>query len=79
MNRQDWTCVYGMVEIKKCATNDECYNKWWLGSSDRDKCILFDPSSHYTVAFDCTYCCTGKNCNADIKPPRDTWLIWDKW
>ncbi len=63
---------------RKCATQDECYSEWWQGTSDVDKCRRFDENFVMTLKFDCTWCCTGKNCNAGIKPPRNTYVMWDQ-
>jgi prepilin-type N-terminal cleavage/methylation domain-containing protein len=63
---------------RKCATEDECHSEWWLGTSDVDKCRRFNDNSVMTLKFDCTWCCTGKNCNAGVKPPRNTYVMWNK-
>lgn len=57
---------------RKCATREECYNEWWLGCSDDDKCRNFDPNSFYTYYFECSFCCTGNNCNSDLKPSKNS-------
>ena len=62
---------------RKCATESECLSEWWQGTSDVDKCRLFDSNSIYTIDFDCSYCCTGKNCNAGIRPPLKTLVVFD--
>lgn len=62
---------------RKCATESECLNEWWRGTSDVDKCRRFEERYVMTLKFDCTWCCTGKNCNAGIKPPRNTYVMFD--
>jgi len=66
-----------------CGNYDTCYKDWFLGSSDIDKCRLFNQDNFITLKFDCTFCCYGQDkygkplgdpnivCNQELKPPDE--------
>lgn len=58
--------------IRGCGNFDTCYKDWFLGSSDIDKCRLFDENRILTLKFDCTFCCIKDGCNVPLRPASDT-------
>ncbi|KAL3870855.1 hypothetical protein ACJMK2_038890 [Sinanodonta woodiana] len=57
---------------RKCASFDDCYKKWWQGSSDEEMCQTYTADISITANFQCSFCCIENRCNENIKPPRDT-------
>lgn len=57
---------------RRCGNITTCYNEWYLGSSDDDKCRQLSSSTVLTYKFECTYCCIKDGCNVDLHPKADT-------
>jgi len=59
-----------------CLQQSTVYREWYLGTSDEDKCEAIKNNQH--VDFQCTYACTGPNCNGGtgtgLRPPENT--LW---
>ncbi|MCP5158846.1 MAG: prepilin-type N-terminal cleavage/methylation domain-containing protein [Gammaproteobacteria bacterium] len=58
---------------RSCADFDTMYKDWFLGTSDIDKCRLYDQDNFITLKFDCTFGCMSDNCNEaiDLKHMKD--------
>jgi hypothetical protein len=63
-----------VVQVKKyCATQEQCYQKWWLETSDNNACVYWPPGTEF-LGEHCYFCCHEDSCNANaMVPPRNTW------
>ena len=48
--------------------DQQCYKDWYLGTSDIDKCRLYDENNFVTLKFDCTFCCYKRDSNGNPIP-----------
>lgn len=69
----------GTRTVKRgCSNFDDMYIQWFQGTSDDDKCILFDPGQELHLEFECSYGCTGPNCGEEVhfggKPSGNWWI-----
>lgn len=61
-NHQD-----GTRDVKRaCADFDTMYKEWFQGTSDNDKCRMFNPDEEQRLDFQCTFGCVADNCNEDM-------------
>ncbi|GFR78067.1 hypothetical protein ElyMa_002252300 [Elysia marginata] len=51
----------------RCVDRPICVRDWYQVSSDRNKCVNFDPRDTF-VTMHCNYCCVGDSCNTGVKP-----------
>ena len=64
--------TYRYCCFHRCGNVTSCYNEWYLGSSDDDKCRALSASSTLNYRFECTFCCIKDGCNVDLHPKADT-------
>ncbi|GFO11231.1 hypothetical protein PoB_003773600 [Plakobranchus ocellatus] len=53
--------------FKTCVDKPTCIKDWYQVSSDRNKCVNFNPRD-LSVTMHCNYCCDKDACNTGVKP-----------
>ncbi|ESP04886.1 hypothetical protein LOTGIDRAFT_156126 [Lottia gigantea] len=57
---------------KRCASVQECDEKWINRSAKMTKCLELDKMTTYQTNLECDFCCVTDNCNAHTLPNKDT-------
>ncbi|XP_048750656.2 uncharacterized protein LOC125662472 [Ostrea edulis] len=56
---------------RRCVSENECYNKWWIVSADNPSCLskTNTPTGKLDNPIECNFCCKGAGCNKLMRIP----------